>query len=93
VISKDVVLTGKARDSVTIVGMRAVVTKHEPAHDGTYSSCPTQGEIDSTGIKFDLKKTDTASATFIDKEPARRTTDSPPDRSSTLPTTRRSRRR
>lgn len=63
-----IVLTGKAKDSVTIVGMQAVVTKHEPAHDGTYLSCPTQGEIDSTGIKFDLKKTDTANATFIDKD-------------------------
>ncbi|MFI6098098.1 hypothetical protein ACIA8G_21270 [Lentzea sp. NPDC051213] len=57
-----VVLQGKATDGVTVIDMRAKITKRQPAADGALLECPPGGGAEPIELLFDLTGGDTGVA-------------------------------
>jgi hypothetical protein len=59
-------LQGQAEDGVTIVDMRARITKSQPAIDGALLECPAAGLKEPVGLKFNLGVSPLAPARRVD---------------------------
>ena len=65
--ARRVLLQGVAKDGVTVLDMRAKITRRSPATDGALLECPSAGGTDPIGLIFDLSESDSAPAQHIDK--------------------------
>lgn len=60
--SSRVLVQGEVDDGVSIVDMRAKITRREPAIDGALLDCPSAGEVEPIRFQFDLSSSDSAQA-------------------------------
>jgi hypothetical protein len=65
-LGQRLLLQGQAEDGVTIVDMRARITKTQPAIDGALLHCPAAGSKDPVGLQFDLGASPVAPARRVD---------------------------
>ncbi|MGH4022964.1 MAG: hypothetical protein ACRDRV_00075 [Pseudonocardiaceae bacterium] len=66
--ARRVLLQGVAKDGVTVLDMRAKITRRSPAADGALLECPSAGGADPVGLVFDLSESDSAPAQHINKD-------------------------
>lgn len=65
-----VLLEGRTRRDVAIIGMKARIHAREPSFDGEEMVCASAGSIDSIGVAFDLDETKPIARAAVDADDA-----------------------